>query len=172
MPSLLGGYQLVERIAVGGMAEVFLARKAGPQGFEKVVALKRILPHLGRQPHFVAMFLEEARLAARLAHPNVVTIHDFRVDGKTYYLAMEHVAGEELQTIGRRAAELGRPVSLDDALTVLVGACEALEHVHEHGIVHRDVTPSNLLVSFDGVVKLADFGIAKAEARAFQLETR
>src|SRR5262245_22432890 len=140
MPALLGSYELVERLAVGGMAEVFLARKAGPQGYEKVAALKRILPHLGRHPDFVAMFLEEARLAAQLAHPNVVTIHDFGVDGDSYYLVMEHVAGEDVHAIARRAAELGRPLSLEDAVTILIGACEALDYVHEHGIVHRDVT--------------------------------
>jgi serine/threonine-protein kinase len=160
MPAVLGGYQLLERIAVGGMAEVFLAKKRG-----KRVAIKRILPHLGRVPDFVRMFLEEARLLARLSHDNVVKVHDFGVDGGVHYLAMEHVAGCELEALIRRAAELGRPLPVEDALAILSGACEGLHHVHEQGIVHRDVTPSNLLVSWDGVVKLADFGIAKLEAR-------
>src|SRR4051812_4540238 len=166
MPALLGGYQLLERIAVGGMAEVFLATKAGPEGWEKCVALKRILPHLGRQPDFVTMFLEEARLAARLSHANVVQVHDFGVEGDVYFLAMEHVAGHELHALIRRAAELGRPLPIEDAVTLLLGACEGLHHVHEQGILHRDVTPSNLLVSWEGVIKLTDFGIAKMETRA------
>jgi eukaryotic-like serine/threonine-protein kinase len=161
---------LLERIAVGGMAEVFLARKAGPEGFEKRVALKRILPHLSRQPDFVTMFLDEARLSAGLCHSHVVQLHDFGVDGDTYYLAMEHVAGHELQSLIRRAAELDRPLPLADAVTLLVGACEGLHHVHERGIIHRDVTPSNLLISWDGVVKLTDFGIAKLETRAAQTQ--
>jgi serine/threonine-protein kinase len=161
VPALVGGYQLLERIAVGGMAEVFLACKLGER-----VALKRILPHLRRQPDFVRMFLDEARLAARLVHDNVVRVLDFGRDGGVHYLAMEHVDGLELDAIIRAAAARGRPLPIEDAVTLLIGACEGLHHVHERGIVHRDVTPSNLLVSWGGVVKLADFGIAKPEAHA------
>jgi eukaryotic-like serine/threonine-protein kinase len=161
VPALVGGYQLLERIAVGGMAEVFLACKLGEH-----VALKRILPHLRRQPDFVRMFLDEARLAGRLLHDNIVRVLDFGRDGDTYFLAMEHVDGLELDALIRAMAARRRPLPLEHAVTLLLGACEGLHHVHERGIVHRDVTPSNLLVSWDGVVKLADFGIAKPEARA------
>ncbi|HZS38732.1 MAG TPA: serine/threonine-protein kinase [Polyangia bacterium] len=171
MPASLGGYELIQRIAVGGMAEVFLARRAGPEGFEKRVAVKRILPHLGREPDFVAMFLDEARLAARLDHPHVVHVYDFGVDGSDYFLAMEHVAGQDVQSILRRAAERESPIDFADAATLLIDACEALHHAHEQGVIHRDVTPSNLLVSYDGIVKLADFGIAKMVARATRTET-
>jgi serine/threonine-protein kinase len=173
MAALVGGYQLIRRIAVGGMAEVFLARKAGPAdaGFEKRVAIKRILPHLSRDPEFVRMFLDEARLAARLDHPHVVQIYDFGVDGRDWFLAMEHVAGEDVAAILRRANERGARVPFVEAATLLVDACEALHHAHEQGVIHRDVTPSNLLVSYEGVVKLADFGIAKAEARATRTES-
>src|SRR5437016_3863824 len=115
MPALVGGYQLLQRIAVGGMAEVFLARKAGPNGFEKRVALKRILPHLSHQPDFVRMFLEEARLASGLTHPHIVQIHDFGVDGETYYIAMEHVCGEELHGLIRRSVEQAAPIAPADA---------------------------------------------------------
>src|SRR3954453_23278653 len=101
MPAILGGYDLLQRIAVGGMAEVFLARRSGPEGFEKRVAVKRILPHLSHQADFVHMFLDEARRAAKLDHPNIVHIHDFGRDGDDYWLAMEHVAGEDLQSILR-----------------------------------------------------------------------
>ena len=166
MPALLGGYELLQRLAVGGMAEVFLARRVGPEGFEKRVALKRILPHLATQPDFVRMFLDEARLAARLDHPHIVHLHDFGRDGDTYYLAMELVAGEDLQSIIRTGHKLSQPIAPAEAATLLVAACEALHHAHEQGVVHRDVTPSNLLVSYDGVIKLADFGIAKAESAA------
>ena len=171
VPAVLGGYQLLERIAAGGMAEVFLAHKAGPEGWQKRVALKRILPHLSHQPDFVTRFLDEAQLAARLCHANVVQVYDFGVDGDVYYLAMEYVDGEPLEALIRRAAELAQPPSLSEAVTLLLGACAGLHHVHEQGIIHRDVTPSNLLLSWDGVVKLTDFGIAKLEARATQTQT-
>jgi len=161
----------VQRLAVGGMAEVFLARRTGPDGFEKRVALKRILPHLAKQRDFVAMFLDEAKLAAGLDHPHTVHIHDFGKDGDAYYLAMEYVCGEDLAALWRRGNELGAPLPFADVATILVAACEALHHAHEQGIVHRDVTPGNLMVSFDGVVKLADFGIAKSQAVASRAQT-
>jgi serine/threonine-protein kinase len=164
MAATLGGYELIHRLAVGGMAEVFLARRTGPDGFEKRVALKRILPHLSDQADFVRMFLDEAKLAARLDHPHIVHIHDFGQDADCYWLAMEYVAGEDVQSICRRSQRERLPIAPGDAATLLMQACEGLHHAHEQGIVHRDVTPSNLLVSWDGVVKLADFGIAKAEA--------
>jgi eukaryotic-like serine/threonine-protein kinase len=153
------------------MAEVFLARRVGPDGFAKRIALKRILPHLAKQSDFVAMFLDEAKLAAGLDHPHIVHIHDFGRDGDAYYLAMEYVCGEDLSSLWRRAKEAGEPLAVADVATILVAACEALHHAHERGIVHRDVTPANLLVSFDGVVKLADFGIAKSQAVASRAQT-
>jgi eukaryotic-like serine/threonine-protein kinase len=173
----VGGYELLQRLAVGGMAEVFLARRPGPDGFAKRVAVKRILPHLAKQPDFVAMFLDEAKLAATLDHPHIVHIHEFgrdeghSDDGDAYYLAMEYVCGEDLTALWRRANELGAPLAPADIATILVAACEALHHAHEQGIVHRDVTPANLLVSYDGVVKLADFGIAKSQQIGSRVQT-
>jgi eukaryotic-like serine/threonine-protein kinase len=171
VPATVGGYELLQRVAVGGMAEVFLARRVGPDGFEKRVALKRILPHLAKQQDFVAMFLDEAKLAAALDHPHIVHIHDFGRDGDAYYLAMEYVCGEDLSALWRRAKELGEPLPAGDVATILIAACDALEHAHAQGVVHRDVTPGNLLVSYDGVVKLADFGIAKSQAAASRAQT-
>jgi serine/threonine-protein kinase len=161
MPALLGAYQLIERIGTGGMAEVFLGLRRGARGGERPVALKRILPHLAGRPEVVARFVDEARIAAQLDHPHIVRVYDFGVDGGTHYIAMEHVAGQELGGLIRRSVELGRPLALDEAAWLVWAACEALDHAHERGILHRDVTPSNLLVSYDGVVKLTDFGIAR-----------
>jgi serine/threonine-protein kinase len=146
------------------MAEVFLARRPGPEGFEKLVALKRILPHLAKQPDFVAMFLDEARLAAALSHPHIVQTFDLGCEEGVYFLAMEYVCGEDVLALMRAAHEAGERVPLADVVTILAAACEALNHAHDKGIVHRDVTPGNLLVGFDGAVKLADFGIAKSQA--------
>jgi serine/threonine protein kinase len=167
----LGGYQLIQRLAVGGMAEVFLARRPGPEGFEKLVAVKRILPHLARQPDFVAMFLDEARLAAGLSHPHIVQTFDCGAEDGTYFLAMEYVCGEDVQSLMRAAHDAGERLPLVDVVTMLIAACEALHHAHEQGIVHRDVTPANLLVGYDGMVKLADFGIAKSQALVARART-
>src|SRR3954453_12447285 len=116
----VGGYELVQRLAVGGMSEVFLAKRPGPEGFEKRVAVKRILPHLAKQADFVDMFLDEARLAASLDHPHIVHIHDFGVDGGAYYLAMEFVCGEDVAALFRRARETGAPLPLEDVVTILI----------------------------------------------------
>ncbi|MCC7542259.1 MAG: protein kinase [Deltaproteobacteria bacterium] len=177
-----GPYRLLRRLARGGMAEIFLARKDGPEGFSRTLVVKRILPHLVRDRAFVSMFLSEARIAALLAHPNVVHVYDFgEVDG-SYYLAMEHVRGVDLRAVIDRAVELGgaRPaVRLAHAVKMVSFVCEGLAHAHglregarSLGLVHRDVTPSNVLVSFDGAVKVADFGIAKVRQEATREETQ
>lgn len=173
----LGPYQLVKRLATGGMAEIFLARREGPEGFSRELVVKRILPHLAADPEFVQMFLAEARLAAQLHHPNVVTVYDFGHAEDAYYLAMELVRGVDLRAlIGRAAAAAERTrrrgaIPPHHAAKIASLICEALAHAHtlpfdegQRGVVHRDVTPSNVLISFDGAVKLADFGIAKAQA--------
>ncbi|HXK10132.1 MAG TPA: serine/threonine-protein kinase [Vicinamibacteria bacterium] len=169
-----GPYQLLDRVAIGGMAEVFKAKKAGVEGFEKVVALKRILPHLSDNKEFVDMFVDEAKMVAGLAHPNIVQIFDLDHVDKSYYIAMEYVHGRDLRTIMRRAREKGLRMPLDLSLRVVSHVCAALEYAHrkkdERGrpmeIVHRDVSPQNILLSFEGDVKLADFGIAKAATKA------
>ena len=169
-----GQYALLERIAVGGMAEVWKARMRGVEGFQKTVAIKRILPHLTDSGDFVSMFVDEAKLAAQLSHPNIIHIYDLGKIGQHYYIAMEYVEGQNLRAIlnarPRRAMPL--PVGLD----LLIGArlASALDYAHrkrdfdhrEMGLVHRDVSPQNVLISYDGDIKLCDFGIAKAVANA------
>ena len=163
-----GNYRLQRRLARGGMAEVFLARLIGVEGFERRVAIKRILPHLSESEEFRAMFLDEARLAAQLGHPNIVHIYDFGKVDDYYFIAMEYVDGVDIGRLIRRARE--RPVPFELAARILGDVCAGLHFAHNAAdavgrklnVVHRDVTPQNVLVTYDGVVKIVDFGIAKA----------
>ncbi|MBI3183237.1 MAG: protein kinase [Myxococcales bacterium] len=167
---VFGRYLLLRPLGAGGMAEVFLARQTGVGGFEKNVVVKRILPHLSADQQFVKMFLDEARMAARVSHPNVVQIFDVGQVGSQYYIAMEYVRGWDLSAILRLCTRLDTPFPLELAARVVADMCAGLHEAHtctdEHGrslaIVHRDVSPHNVLVSTGGQVKVADFGIAKA----------
>jgi serine/threonine protein kinase len=169
-----GPYRLLERVAVGGMAEVFRAKRSGVEGFEKVVAVKRILSHLSDNKEFVDMFIDEAKMVAGLTHPNIVQIFDLGKIERSYYIAMEYVHGRDLRTILRRAREREVAVPLEFSAFVVSRVCAALEYAHrkrdESGqpmlLVHRDVSPQNILLSFEGDVKLTDFGIAKAASKA------
>ncbi|HUJ63084.1 MAG TPA: serine/threonine-protein kinase [Kofleriaceae bacterium] len=153
-------YQLLGPIASGGMAEVLLARTRGPGGFERLLAVKRIKPELSRDPEQVRMFLDEARNAARLVHHNIVQVIDVDLrDGAVFY-AMEYLHGQTLDSVIARARVLPR----DAAVAIGIAIAAGLHHAHERpsSIVHRDVAPSNVMVTYDGNVKLIDFGIAKA----------
>lgn len=165
-----GQYTLSRRIARGGMAEVFLARQSGPEGFDRYVAIKRILPHLADTSNFVSMFLDEARLAARLSHPNIVHIYEFGKVAEHFFIAMEYVGGVHAGVLIKQGAQ--DPVPFEIAARIGADACAGLHYAHQltdvEGnplrVVHRDVSPQNLMVSPDGVVKLVDFGIAKARS--------
>jgi len=165
-----GKYVLLDRIAVGGMAEIFLARQEGLEGFEKTIVIKRIRPHLSNQKSFVAMFLNEAKLAAQLNHPNIVQIYDLGKIGESYFIAMECIIGRDMRRILPKAESMGVGFPMVYALKVASSVCEGLYYAHQRTdpygvplrIVHRDVTPENIFVSFDGTVKILDFGIAKA----------
>ena len=169
-----GQYTLMERVAVGGMAEVWKARMQGVEGFQKNVAIKRILPHLTDSSDFLTMFIDEAKLAAQLNHPNIVHIYDLGKIENDYYIAMEYIAGKDLRSILNEGRRLGKPLPLGMAVLITSRLASGLEHAHRKrdfdnrdlGLVHRDVSPQNVLVSFDGDVKLCDFGIAKAVAKA------
>jgi len=166
----LGKYDLIRQIAIGGMAELYLARTVGIEGFEKLVVIKRILPQHASNQSFVDMFLNEARLAATLQHPNVAQVYDIGMDEGDYFFAMEYVHGEDLDHLTTQANEQGVPLSMDASLTLVAHLCAGLHYAHEKvgadgkplEIVHRDISPSNVLVSYDGAVKLVDFGIARA----------
>ena len=169
-PIRFGKYTLIDRIAVGGMTEIFLARQAGLEGFEKTIVIKRIRPHLSKQSNFVKMFLNEAKLAAQLNHPNIVQIYDLGKIGESYFIAMEYIFGRDMRRIIPKADALGIPFPMVYALKIASSVCEGLYYAHARtdmygnalNIVHRDVTPENIFVSFDGTVKVLDFGIAKA----------
>ena len=152
------------------MAEIFVAHQSGVAGFEKVIVIKRIRPHLSQQPNFVKMFLNEAKLAAQLSHPNIVQIYDLGEISRSYFIAMEYIFGRDMRRIIPKADELGIPFPMVYALKIASSVCEGLYYAHQKSdpygnplhIVHRDVTPENVFVSFDGTVKVLDFGIAKA----------
>lgn len=165
-----GKYRLIDRIAVGGMAEIFLANQVDGEGLETPVVIKRIRPHLSKHATFVKMFLNEARLAAQLNHPNIVQIHDLGKIGESYFIAMEYIFGRDMRSIIPKAEEVGIPFPLVYALRIASDVCAGLHYAHQKvdlygnplNIVHRDVTPENIFVAFDGTVKVLDFGIAKA----------
>ena len=177
-PPQFGKYQLVERLGVGGMAEVWKARVVGPQGFARTVVVKRVLRHLAQDPAFVKMFFAEARLSARLTHTNVVQVFELgEVDGE-YFLAMEYVRGKDLTAVnGSRVGKAPLPIGF--GAYVIREVCRALGYMHELTdddgrpllLVHRDVSPSNVMIGFDGGVKLLDFGIAKALSDANEQRT-
>ena len=168
--SSASSYEILAKLATGGMAEIFLARGASTAGMERYVVLKRILRERASDASFVRMFLDEAKLAAQLQHPNIAQVYDIGKLGDSYFFTMEYVHGETVRALLHRSHALRRPIPLASVLTVAAGAAAGLHHAHERigldgkplGIVHRDVSPSNLMVSYEGTVKLVDFGVAKA----------
>ncbi|NNE17034.1 MAG: serine/threonine protein kinase, partial [Myxococcales bacterium] len=182
-PERIGRYKLCFELAAGGMATVYLAKVDGAPGFEKLVALKRIHRHLAKEKRYVDMFLDEARIASRITHPNVCSVFDFgHVDGE-YYIAMEYLVGESLSRlcgkVARNSKQRRHPLLPIRMARVIADACEGLHAAHElkdasgellH-VVHRDISPSNLFVTFDGSVQVVDFGIASARQRVHHTAT-
>jgi len=171
-------YVLVAKLGEGGMAEVFKAVKQGPEGWQKPIALKRILPHLADKPAFIQMLSAEARLHAHLDHPNLVQIIDFFEHGHTYIIAMEYVAGHNLRKIAHVSQKRGLPMPWQGTLHIIAEMLKGLDYAHKRKgpdgplqIVHRDISPQNILVSFEGIVKLSDFGIAWANIEREQTES-
>lgn len=168
-----GPYKLIERISVGGMAEVYKATEHGVEGFERTVAVKRILPHIAEDDEFITMFKDEAKIAGQLNHGNIAQIYNLGQQGDSFYIALEYVAGKDLRNIFTRCQQQGRPMPIAQACFVVMKVGEGLDYAHnkrdKHGrhlnIVHRDVSPPNVLVSYEGEVKLIDFGVAKAAGR-------
>jgi serine/threonine protein kinase len=161
-PQLLGRYELLHELGRGGMAELYLARRRGVAGFEKLVAIKRILPHLVREAHFVELFQQEARIASRLSHPNICPVDELDEDRGELFLVMEYLEGASWADLS--AAVPAGDESLRLAAGVLAQACEGLHHAHtlrDGPVIHRDVSPQNLFVTINGTCKVLDFGVAK-----------
>ncbi|MBV8758428.1 MAG: serine/threonine protein kinase [Deltaproteobacteria bacterium] len=179
MPSRLGKYELVLPLAAGGMARIYIGRATGIGSFERHVVLKLITPEKANDHTAVQMFLDEARLAASLNHQNVAQVFEVGEDQGIHYLAMEYVHGQDSRAVLAKAGSQGTRIPLELALTIVAGAAAGLHHAHERrgpdgvplGIVHRDVSPSNIMIAYDGAVKLLDFGIAKATARSVETQS-
>ncbi|MBI5845993.1 MAG: protein kinase [Deltaproteobacteria bacterium] len=172
-PKNFGKYLLLDPIGVGGMAELFRAKMTGDEGFEKIIAIKKILPHLVGEKNLIEAFISEARLAAFLQHDNIVRTYDFGRMGDDYFIAMEYLFGKNLRLATDRASEISLPMSLVNVLFVISQVLIGLEYAHELsdfsgaplGVVHRDISPQNIFITYNGQVKVIDFGVAKAKSQ-------
>ena len=180
LPRKFGKYTLLRKLAVGGMAEIFLALHRSISGFEKLLVIKRILPNLTQDGEFLQMFLDEARIAATLNHPNIAQIYDVGSVGDSYFIAMEYVHGEDLRSIVRAMKKKAiKSFPLEHGLQIVAGVCAGLDFAHTRTdlqgepleIVHRDISPQNVLVTFAGDVKVVDFGIAAAKIAGMKQNT-
>src|SRR5688572_31479103 len=177
-PKQIGKYQILDRVAVGGMAELFKAQLIGQLGFEKLVAIKKILPHLAGDQSFVEMFIDEARITAQLDHRNIVAVYELGTDADTPYIAMQYVDGLDVLALLRECARAQIRLSPDLAALIARDVLDALDYAHNAldvkgrplKIVHRDISPGNVLLSWRGDVKLTDFGIARAAERRHKTE--
>jgi len=173
-PIPFGKYYLLERINVGGMAEVFKAKAFGVEGFERLLAVKRILPNIAEDEEFITMFIDEAKIAVQLNHANIAQIFDLGKVDDSYFIALEYIHGKDLRAIFDRCRASGENMPIAQACFIIMKVCEGLDYAHnkrdssgrELGLVHRDVSPQNVLISYEGEVKLIDFGIAKAAGKA------
>ena len=174
-----GKYQILERIARGGMAEIYKARMEGIGGFNRLFAIKRILPSLSENREYIDLLVDEAKIAGLLSHANIVQILDLGQVSGQYYVAMEYVHGRDLGNVLNRCGERGITLPVPHSVFILIEVLKGLEYAHNRqitrngqqlnlDIIHRDVTPSNVLVSFQGEIKLTDFGIAKAKVKAME----
>ena len=169
-----GKYILLEKIQTGGMAEIYLARKPGASGVSKFLAIKRILPQYSEQSDFIEMFKDEAKIAVNLAHANIVSIHEFGMERNTFFIAMDFVEGRNLRQILNKMKKSGVSFSIEQVLYIIKEVASGLDHAHRCidantgkplNIIHRDMSPQNVMVSFEGEIKIVDFGIAKAETQ-------
>jgi len=173
-PVRFGKYILLEKLATGGMAQLYRAKILGVQGFEKLIAIKMILPHLAKEHELVNSFIDEAKLAALLNHQNIVQIYDFGSMEDSYFISMEYLFGKDLRAMAIKSKEKSLPLSTEDALYIMCRVCSGLDYAHKLkdfqgqplNIIHRDISPQNIFVTYEGDVKILDFGIAKAASQS------
>src|SRR3954447_16560004 len=166
-PVPFGKYYLLERINVGGMAEVFKAKTFGVEGFERLLAVKRILPNIAEDEEFITMFIDEAKIAVQLQHANIAQIFDLGKVEDSYFIALEYVRGRDLRAMFDRLRQRSELMPIPQACFIVMQVCEGLEYAHskrdaqgrELNLVHRDISPQNVLIGFEGEIKLIDFGI-------------
>ena len=176
---IFGPYEVFERLGVGGMATVHRAKERGIEGFERIVALKRLLPHLAEDASFVRSFVREAKLASLLRHANIVQLYELGRVGAVYFIAMELIEGRDVRKLLRQARRVAGPPPLSVFISLMSQLCDALDYAHKRtdesgqplGIVHRDVSPSNLIITDSGHLKIIDFGIAKAQTEQLRTQT-
>jgi hypothetical protein len=179
MHPTFGRYELLKRLAGGGMGEVYLARQRGIDGFQKLLVIKTLLPHLTEEEEFIVMFKDEARVTAQLIHPNICQVLGFEQVGGVYYMAMEYLRGDDLRKLWKACEQNGTPLPVPLICRVISDAAAGLDFAHSrrnpegqpYNIVHRDISPQNILVTFEGGVKVIDFGVAKAAGRAQHTRT-
>lgn len=173
-PTQYGKYFLLDRIAVGGMAEVFKAKAFGVRGFERILVIKRILPHLSRDEEFVEMFVDEAKIAVELTHANICQVSDLGKIGDNYFIAMEYINGKDLRAILKKCYTAKTSLSIPQAIYVALEICKGLDYAHRKidtltgkplNLIHRDISPQNIMISYHGDIKIVDFGIAKTESK-------
>ncbi len=173
-PQMFGRFVLLDKVASGGMAEVWRAKTSGEAGFQRMFAIKKILPHVAEDQEFISMFTDEAHITSRLHHANIGQVYEFSKIGDTYYIAMEYISGKDLKTVWSYNRSRKSPMPLDLAAFIVARMADGLDYAHrltdnfgaDAGIVHRDVSPQNVLLSWDGEVKVTDFGIAKAQEKS------
>jgi len=173
-PTRLGKYLLLEKLATGGMAQLYRAKLVGAQGFEKIIAIKQILPHLSSEKELVDAFIDEAKLAALLNHQNIVQIYDFGKIEDSYFISMEYLFGRDLRAALAKARDKEMPLGIQNALYIATRICAGLDYAHKMkdfqgkalNIIHRDISPQNIFITYEGEVKILDFGIAKAASQS------
>lgn len=177
-PVRFGKYYLLERISVGGMAEIYKAKAFGVEGFERLLAVKKILASIAENDDFIDMFIDEAKIAGQLNHPNIAQIFDLGKVDDSYFIALEYISGKDLKAMFQRSRRIGEEIDIPQICFIAMKVCEGLAHAHEKtdsqgedlNIVHRDVSPQNILISYEGEVKIIDFGVAKAKGKTSQTQ--
>ncbi|MDO8462612.1 MAG: serine/threonine-protein kinase [Deltaproteobacteria bacterium] len=178
-PIPFGRYLLLRQLALGGMAELFLAKLPGVAGFEKTVVIKRILPHWSTNKEFITMLIDEAKIVVQLTHPNIVSVYELGKEVESYYIAMEYVEGVDLRRLTQACQKKGKKLPLALSLFIIQEVLRGLSYAHKKTdhqgkalrVVHRDISPQNILLSYEGMVKVADFGIARAADRSHETAT-